>query len=144
MVDEAGNVHRLTATTLVIPEEKRCVAMTVRGERCKAGRMKALQVCIFHSHLALDNATLGRIADGQAPRLSPRKALQAVVNLRSEELATAAVAGALSSENQNATKAVLSLLDAVDPLVATEERVEFTPEGASTASWRTLSAAFGA
>ena len=139
-----GSVHRQTPTTLVIPEEKRCRSLTVRGVRCKVGKMRGMEVCIFHAHRALSDDALSTLANPEAkPRLSPRKALQAVVALRAEELAEAAVEGSLSAEGANRTRAILQLVDAVDPLVVTEEQVSFSPEGAERASWRQLSAAFG-
>jgi hypothetical protein len=141
--DADGNVHRKTATTLVIPEEKRCVAMTVSGNRCKVGRMRGVSVCTFHAHLALTDEGLQTLATGEKPRLSPRKALQAVVALRAEELAEGAVSGALTAVGSNRTKAVLALIDSVDPLVQTEETVTFDTEGAKTASWKQLKQAFG-
>jgi hypothetical protein len=142
--DADGNVHRTKATTLVIPEGKRCTAMKVNGDRCKAGKMRGIEVCIFHSHLALTDDTLARLSSGEEPRLSPRKALKAVVALRAEELAEGAVSGALEAEGSNRTKAILSLIDSVDPLVQTEEMVTFSPEGAERASYKQLFAAFGA
>jgi hypothetical protein len=142
--DAAGNVHREKATTLVIPEEKRCRAMTVRGARCRVGKMRGMEVCVFHVHTALTDEKLLTLADPEVkPRLSPRKALKAVVALRAEELAEAAVTGALSSEGGNRTAAVLKLIDSVDPVVITEETVSFSPEGAEKATWKQLSAAFG-
>jgi hypothetical protein len=139
-----GSVHRLTSTTLVVPEEKRCTAMTVHGARCKVGRMRGLSVCVFHSHLALDDEALATLADGKQPRLSPREALKAVVALRAEELAEAAVTGALGSDGLAQTKAVLALVDAVDPLVTTGTSVTLTREGVDTATYRQMSAVFGA
>jgi len=142
--DEAGNVHRLKATTLVIPEERRCTAMTVRGTRCKVGRMRGLEVCVFHSHLALTDDTLAALVDQDAkPRLSPRRALQAVVQLRAEELAEAAVGGALESDGARATSAVISLLDAVDPLVTEGSTVTLTRQGMEDASYAQLRQVFG-
>jgi hypothetical protein len=141
--DADGNVHRTTATSLVIPEEKRCVATTVRGSRCKVGRMRGLQVCIFHSHLALADEQLGGLADGEHPRLSPRAALKAVVALRADELAQAAVGGALAADGANRTRAVLSLVDATDPLVTEEATLTLSRDGAEQATWRQLQAVFG-
>lgn len=142
--DEDGNVHRSKAVSLAIPEEKRCKALTVRGERCKAGKMRGMEVCVFHGHRALSDDTLALIADPEVkPRLTPRKALQAVVALRAEELAEGAVSGALAAEGSSRTKAVLALIDSVDPQVQTEETVVFTPEGARTATWKQLSAVYG-
>ena len=133
--DEAGNVHRTTSTTLVIPEEKRCTAMTVRGSRCKVGRMRGLQVCVFHSHLALEDEALAELATTEKPRLSPRQALKAVVALRADELAQAAVGGALDADGLSQTRAVLALVDAVDPLVQTEATLTLTREGMATATY---------
>jgi hypothetical protein len=142
--DEAGNVHRLKATSLMIPEERRCTAMTVRGTRCKVGRMRGLEVCIFHSHLALEDDTLAALVDQDAkPRLSPRRALQHVVQLRAEQLAQAAVGGALDSTGKNATSAVISLLDAVDPLVTEGSSVTLTRQGMQDASYAQLRQVFG-
>ena len=143
VVDERGDVHRLTSTTLVVPEEKRCTAMTVRGERCKVGRMRGLAVCVFHSHLALTDETLASIATEEKPRLSPRAALKAVVALRAEELAEAAVTGALGSDGLAQTKAVLALVDAVDPLVTTDSSITLTRDGVDSATYRQMSAVFG-
>ncbi len=136
--DEDGNVHRLKAVSLVIPEEKRCVAMTVHGERCKVGRMRGLEVCVFHAHRALSDDSLADIAtdpDVVRPRLSPRKALKAVVALRAEELAMVAVGSALSESGGAATRAVLALVDAVDPLMTEAGSVTLSREGAETATW---------
>lgn len=141
--DEAGNVRRLTATSLVIPEEKRCTAMTVRGERCKAGKMRGLAVCIFHSHQALDDDALASLADGQTPRLTPRAALKAVVQLRAEALAEAAVAGALDADGLSQTRAVLALVDAVDPLVTEERGLTLSKDEMGTATYRQLQQVFG-
>jgi hypothetical protein len=142
--DAQGNVHRSKAVSLVIPEEKRCKAMTVRGTRCRVGKMRGMEVCVFHVHTALSDASLATLADPEVkPRLSPRKALQAVVALRAEELAEGAVSGALSAEAGNRTRAVLALIDSVDPVVLTEETVSFSPEGARNATWKQLSAAYG-
>jgi len=141
--DEAGNVVRLTATSLVIPEDKRCTALTVRGSRCKVGRMRGLEVCVFHSHLALTDEGLASLADGTKPRLSPREALKAVVNLRAEALAEAAVVGALDADGLAKTKAVLALVDAVDPLVTEERGLTLTKDEMGTATYRQLAQVFG-
>lgn len=142
--DEAGNVHRQTATSLVIPEEKRCVATTLAGNRCKVGRMHGLTVCTFHSHLALSADALAHIADvDQKPRLSPRAALKHAVQMQADPLAQAAVRGALDSDGRSATSAVLALVDAVDPLVQQEASIDLTAEGVQTASLRQLRAVFG-
>ena len=143
--DEAGNVHRTTSTTLVIPEAKRCTAMTVRGTRCKVGRMRGLEVCVFHSHLALTDEGLASLADpSQKPRLSPRAALQAVVALRAEELAEAAVRGALDADGFAATRATLALVDAVDPLVEQGASITLTKDGMAEASFAQLRQVFSA
>jgi hypothetical protein len=141
--DEHGNVIRSTATALVIPEEKRCTALTIRGERCKAGRMRGLSYCTFHAHKALDDEALIAQAGNGKPRLTPRKALQHVVQQQADQLADAAVRGALSTEGPRATSAVLALVDAVDPLVQTEERLDLTSEGMTNASYKQLRAVFG-
>lgn len=135
--DEAGNVHHVKAVSLAIPEEKRCQALTVHGVRCKAGKMRGMEVCVFHSHRALSDDALATIADknGVEPRLTPRKALKAVVALRAGELAEAAVGGALAAEGANRTRAVLALVDAVDPLVTEEGSITLSREGAATATW---------
>jgi hypothetical protein len=133
--DDDGNVHRLKATSLVVPEEKRCSAMTVHGERCKVGKMRGLEVCIFHAHRALSDDSLAQIATEVKPRLSPRKALKAVVALRAEELAMVAVGSALSESGGAATRAVLALVDAVDPLVTEQAGITLTSEGAESATW---------
>jgi hypothetical protein len=140
--DADGNVHRTKAVSLVIPEEKRCVAMTVHGRRCRVGRMRGLEVCVFHSHLALTDEGLSSLADGKTPRLSPRAALKAVVALRAEELAEGAVSGALQSDGANRTRAVLALVDATDPLVTEEAQITLSREGAETATWKQLRAVF--
>jgi hypothetical protein len=141
--DADGNVHRLKAVSLVIPEERRCRAMTVHGVRCRAGKMRGLEVCIFHSHQALSDDTLAQLANPEVtPRLTPRAALKAVVALRAEELAEAAVSGALEADGRQRTGAVLALVDAVDPLVQTEESFTLSREGAEEASWRQLRAIF--
>jgi len=133
--DEAGNVHHVKAVSLAIPEEKRCQALTVHGVRCKAGKMRGMEVCVFHSHRALSDDTLALIATEAKPRLTPRKALKAVVALRAGELAEAAVGGALAAEGANRTRAVLALVDAVDPLVTEEGSITLSREGAATATW---------
>jgi len=138
-----GSVHRLTSTTLVVPEEKRCEAMTVRGTRCKVGRMRGLTVCVFHSHLALDDDTLAEIATAEKPRLSPRAALKAVVALRAEELAEAAVTGALSTDGLAATRAVLALVDATDPLVTEGSTITLTREGVDSATYSQMRSVYG-
>jgi len=144
--DEDGNVHRTKAVSLVIPEEKRCRAMTVHGRRCRVGRMRGLEVCVFHSHLALTDEGLASLAsdpDTEAkPRLSPRKALKAVVALRAEDLAEAAVAGALQAEGLSQTRAVLALVDSVDPLQQEEATLTLSREGAEQATWRQLRSIF--
>src|SRR6478736_789625 len=140
---EDGSIHRTKAVSLVIPEEKRCTSLTVRGERCRAGKMRGLEVCIFHAHNALSDDTLAQIADPEVkPRLSPRTALKAVVALRAEELAMAAVGGALQAEGLSGTRAVLALVDAVDPLVTEEATLTLSKEGAEQATWRQLRAIF--
>jgi len=139
-----GSVHRLTSTTLVIPEDKRCEALTVKGNRCRAGRMRGLTVCVFHSHRALTDEGLAEIVDERAkPRLTPRKALQAVVAMRSEELAEAAVANALDSQGLAGTRAVLALVDAVDPLVSEGRSLTLTREGMASATYEQMAQVFG-
>jgi len=141
--DEAGNVHRTTSTTLVIPEEKRCEATTVRGTRCRVGRMRGLRFCVFHGHLAAtDEALVSAVAD-EKPRLSPRRALQRVVEQRADALAEAAVGGALDADGLSATRAVLALVDAVDPLQAEGGSFTLTPEGVEAATYTQLRAVFG-
>jgi hypothetical protein len=143
--DEEGNVHRLKATSLVIPEERRCKALTVHGRRCRVGKMRGMEVCVFHAHHALTDEGLAALADSEAkPRLSPRKALKAVVALKGQELAEAAVDGALSEDGARRTRAVLDLVDAVDPLTTEEASITLSREGAETATWRQLAAVFGA
>jgi len=138
-----GSVHRLTSTSLVVPEEKRCTATTVRGTRCKVGRMRGLAVCVFHSHLALTDDALADLADGTKPRLSPREALKAVVALRADDLAQAAVGGALEADGVAATRAVLALVDAVDPLASEQATLTLTREGMETATLSQLRQVFG-
>src|SRR4030095_6880704 len=72
-------VHKPRATTWVVPEEKRCEALTTRGARCKAPRLRGLRVCMFHGHLSGDDERLAALADpaGVSPPLSPRRALHA-------------------------------------------------------------------
>lgn len=137
-VDEHGNVVLTAASPLLVPAEKRCTAMTLKGERCKVGRMQGLQVCIFHSHLALGDATLAQIVTEEKPRLSPRRALEAVVQHRADELAQAAVSGALDSDGATRTKAVLALVDAVDPLRTEEATMTLTADGVQSMSMRQL------
>jgi hypothetical protein len=141
--DADGNVHRTTSTTLVIPEDKRCTAMTVAGARCKVGRMRGLTVCVFHSHLALADETLAQIATDEKPRLSPRQALKAVVALRAEALAEAAVTGALEADGIGATRAVLALVDATDPLVLESSSVTLTREGIDAATFAQMRSVYG-
>jgi hypothetical protein len=141
--DDEGNVHRLKAVSLVIPEEKRCKALTVHGVRCKVGKMRGMEVCVFHAHTALSDDTLALIADPEVkPRLSPRAALKAVVALRAEELAVVAVGNALEAEGLQATRAVLALVDAVDPLATEEASLTLTTEGAHEATFKQLRAIF--
>ena len=136
--DEAGNVLR-RASALVVPEEKRCQAVTVRGERCRVGKIRGMEVCVFHAHRALSDEQLIPLVDPEAkPRLSPRKALQAVVALRAEELGAAAVDGALSAEGAGKTRAILSLVDAVDPLTAEESSITLSREGVEELSLKQL------
>ena len=97
--------------------------------------MRGMEVCVFHSHRALSDDTLALIATEAKPRLTPRKALKAVVALRAGELAEAAVGGALAAEGANRTRAILSLVDAVDPLVTEEGSITLSREGAATATW---------
>jgi hypothetical protein len=139
-----GSIHRTKAVSLVIPAEKRCTALTVHGVRCRAGKMRGLEVCVFHAHSALSDEALATIADPEAsPRLTPRKALKAVVALRAKELAEGAVDGALQADGANRTRAVISLLDAVDPLLVEEQGFTLSPEGAERATYRQLAAVFG-
>jgi len=141
--DSEGNVHHLKAKSLAIPEDKRCQALTVHGVRCKAGKMRGMEVCVFHSHRALSDDALATIIDPEAkPRLTPRKALKAVVALRAGELAEAAVGGALDSDGIQRTRAVLALIDAVDPLQTEEGQITLTSEGAATATWSQMRAIF--
>lgn len=140
---EDGSVHRLTATTLVIPEEKRCIATTVRGARCKAGRMSGYTVCVFHSHQALTSEGLQALADGTKPHLTPRAALKNAVQLQAIPLADAAVRGALETDGPRATSAVLALVDAVDPLVSEEATLSMTEDGLRGASLKQLRQVFG-
>ena len=140
--EEDGSIH-LKAKSLVIPEEKRCTSLTVHGRRCRSGKMRGMEVCVFHAHRALTDDALASIADPEVkPRLTPRKALQAVVALRAGELAEAAVGGALSADGISATRAVISLIDSVDPLVQAEETMTLSREGAETATYRQLRALF--
>jgi hypothetical protein len=142
--DADGNVHNVTATSLVVPEEKRCKALTVHGRRCRVGKMRGMEVCVFHAHTALTDEGLATLADPEVkPRLTPRKALKAVVALRAEELATAAVDGALSENGARRTRAVLDLVDATDPLITEEASLTLSREGAESATWKQLSAVFG-
>lgn len=117
---EDGSVLRKAAVPSMIPEGKRCEALTVRGSRCKAAKLRGLRVCMFHGHLAGDDERLAALADpspeASSPTLKPRQALRAVAQLRAGEMAVAAVSGALSSANRDGGRAVLSILDAVDPL----------------------------
>lgn len=141
--DEEGNVHRTQKTSLLIPEEKRCKAITVHGVRCRVGKMRGMEVCVFHAHHALSDDALASIADEETkPRLSPRKALKAVVALKGQQLAEAAVEGALSADGANRTRAVLALVDAVDPLQTEEQTITLSREGAATATWSQMKAIF--
>jgi hypothetical protein len=54
----------------------------------------------------------------------------------------AAVGGALDSDGIAATRAVLALVDAVDPLVQEEQSLTLSREGAETATWKQLKAIF--
>ena len=114
-------VHKPRATTLVVPEEKRCQALTTLGARCKAPRLRGLKVCMFHGHLAADDERLAALADpeGSAPPLSPRRALKAVAAIRAGEIAVSAVAGALERAPAGRGASLLRLVDAVDPVVET-------------------------
>lgn len=115
--DDTGSVRKPRATSLVVPEEKRCEALTARGARCKAPRLRGLRVCMFHGHLASDDERLVALADpeGSAPRLSPRKALKAVAEIRAGEMAVRAVDGALTASQRDGGAALLRVVDAVDP-----------------------------
>src|SRR5215510_11181769 len=97
--DHAGSVHDPRATTLRVPEEKRCEALTTRGARCKAPKLRGLRVCMFHGHLSTTDERLATLLDprpeGAAPRLSPRMALGAIAAQRAGEAAEAAVDGAI-------------------------------------------------
>ena len=52
------------------------------------------------------------------------------------------MSGALEADGRQRTGAVLALVDAVDPLVQTEESFTLSREGAEEASWRQLRAIF--
>lgn len=113
-------VRKPRATTLVVPEEKRCEALTTLGARCKAPRLRGLKVCMFHGHLANDDERLAALADPSAsPPLSPRRALKAVAAIRAGEIAVSAVAGALAKAPDDGGRALLALVEAVDPVVET-------------------------
>lgn len=144
--DAEGNVHRTKATSLVIPEEKRCKAMTVHGARCRVGKMRGLDVCIFHAHTALGDQALEGIAadpDEVRPRLSPRKALKARAALRADEMAEAAVDGAVSAAPRDGGRAILAVIDSVDPLVTEETTFTLSREGVDGASFKQLAAVYG-
>jgi hypothetical protein len=103
----------------VVPEEKRCEATTSRGLRCKAPKLRGLRVCMFHGHLAHDDERLLALADPSPsgkPRLSPRRATQAVAEMRAGEIAVAAVDGALKAASKDGGRSLLALVDAVDPM----------------------------
>ena len=120
VVDGAGSVRKPRATTLMVPEEKRCEALTTLGARCKAPRLRGLKVCMFHGHLANDDERLAALADPLAhPPLSPRKALKAVAAIRAGEIAVSAVAGALAKAPDDGGRALLALVEAVDPVEVT-------------------------
>jgi hypothetical protein len=126
--DGAGSVRKPRATTLLVPEEKRCEALTTLGARCKAPRLRGLKVCMFHGHLAADDERLAALADpkGSAPPLSPRRALKAVAALRAGEIAVEAVAGALAAAPRDGGASLLRLVDAVDPVVETTTTLRLT------------------
>lgn len=120
VVDGAGSVRKPRATTLLVPEDKRCEALTTLGARCKAPRLRGLKVCMFHGHLAADDERLAALADPLgSPPLSPRRALKAVAALRAGEIAVEAVAGALAAAPRDGGASLLRLVDAVDPVVET-------------------------
>ena len=105
--------------------------------------MRGLRFCVFHGHLAAtDEALVSAVAD-EKPRLSPRRALQRVVEQRADALAEAAVGGALDADGLSATRAVLALVDAVDPLQAEGGSFTLTPEGVEAATYTQLRAVFG-
>jgi len=116
--DSHGSVHKPRSTTLAVPEEKRCEALTTRGARCKAPKLRGLRVCMFHGHLAHDDERLLALADpeGVSPPLSPRRALSAVAALRAGELAVAAVDGAIQRAPSDGGASALRVVDSVDPL----------------------------
>lgn len=115
--DGAQSVRKPRATTLLVPAEKRCEALTTAGARCKAPKLRGLRVCMFHGHLAHDDERLAALADpnGSDPGLSPRRAMKAVAALRAGEIATTAVAGALRAAEKDGGAALLRVVDAVDP-----------------------------
>lgn len=132
-----GDVVEAVPRSLVIPEGKRCQALTARGTRCKAPKLRGLRVCMFHGHLATDDERLLALADPDPlakPRLSPRKALKAVAELRAGEMAVRAVEGALTASARDGGRAVLGILDAVDPLTEERRTLDLTPDGVATLS----------
>ena len=138
---EDGSVLRAAHVPSTIPEGKRCEALTTLGARCKAAKMRGLRVCMFHGHLAHDDERLAALADPlaqQEPVLKPRQALKQVAALRAGEMAVAAVDGALTRARQDGGRAVLSVIDAVDPLVTTVESLQFTAEAIEQGSLKQL------
>jgi len=141
--DDAGSVRKPRATTLLVPEEKRCEALTTRGARCKAPRLRGLRVCMFHGHLAADDERLQALADpeGVSPPLSPRRALKAVAALRAGEMAVKAVDGALTASERDGGAALLRVVDAVDPQREETATLHLTADSVGTLSFADLTLA---
>jgi len=141
--DDAGSVRKPRATTLLVPEDKRCEALTTRGLRCKAPKLRGLRVCMFHGHLAADDERLQALADpeGVSPPLSPRRALKAVAALRAGEMAVKAVDGALTASERDGGAALLRVVDAVDPQREETATLHLTADSVGTLSFADLTLA---
>jgi len=141
--DSRGSVRKPRSTTLLVPLEKRCEALTTRGARCKAPKLRGLKVCMFHGHLANDDERLAALADPEgSPPLSPRRALKAVAALRAGEIAVEAVAGALARAPSDGGASLIRLVDAVDPVVETTTTLRLsTPSDVDALSFAELTKA---
>lgn len=141
--DDAEAVRDPRPGKLIVPEAKRCEALTTRGKRCKAPKLRGLRVCMFHGHLSSTDERLMALADesSKSPRLSPRRALRAVAEMRAGEMAVKAVDGALDRADSDGGRAVLALVDAVDPQVDTSASLVVTADNVDGLSFAELTLA---
>jgi hypothetical protein len=97
---------------------------------------------MFHGHLAAKDEVLATITDpSKNPALSPRAALQAVARHRAGELAELAVEGAASASERDGGRAILALVDAVDPLREETASVRLTADDVGALSFAELAIA---